>query len=73
MIFVKESQKGSSILQDETKEDLELSKILQEFQDIFTDDILGDLPPTRGIDDHSIDIIPGSSSPNKPPYRVSQA
>ena len=56
-----------------SKEDLKLSNFLQEFQDIFTDDIPGDLPPTRGMDDHSINIIPGSSPPNKPPYRVSQA
>ena len=37
------------------------------------DDIPGDLPPTRGIYDHSIYIIHGSSPRNKPPYRVSQA
>ena len=40
-------QKDSSVLQSETKEDIELSKVLQELQDIFTDDILGDLPPIR--------------------------
>ena len=73
LIFVKKSQKGSSVLQWETKEDLELAKFLQEFQDIFTYDICGDVPPTRGIDNHSIGIIPGSSLPNKPPYTVSQA
>ncbi|MCO5615035.1 hypothetical protein L7F22_069323 [Adiantum nelumboides] len=27
----------------------------------------------RGDDDHAIELIPGSSPPNKPPYRVSQA
>ncbi|MCO5613170.1 hypothetical protein L7F22_067446 [Adiantum nelumboides] len=31
------------------------------------------LPPKRGDDDHTIELIPGSSPPNKPPYRVSQA
>ena len=39
----------------------------------FMDDILRELPPKRGIDDHSKDLIPGSSPPNKHPDRVSQA
>ncbi|MCO5551612.1 hypothetical protein L7F22_005117 [Adiantum nelumboides] len=37
------------------------------------DDIPGELPSKRGDDDHMIELIPGSSPPNKPPYRVSQA
>ncbi|MCO5571006.1 hypothetical protein L7F22_024737 [Adiantum nelumboides] len=37
-----------------------------------SDDIPGELPPKRGDDDHMIELIPGSSQPNKPPYRVSQ-
>ena len=49
-----------------------MSTFLQRFQEIFTDDIPRELLPTRGRDDHSIDIIPGNSPPNKPPYRVSQ-
>ena len=57
--------------QGETKEDLEKSKIFQEFQDIFTDDILNEMPPLQGQDDHSKELIPRSTPPNKPPYRVS--
>ncbi|MCO5559028.1 hypothetical protein L7F22_012620 [Adiantum nelumboides] len=56
-----------------SQEDLELSNFLNQFQDVFIDDIPGELPPKRGDDDHAIELIPGSSSPNKPPYRVSQA
>ncbi|MCO5561076.1 hypothetical protein L7F22_014697 [Adiantum nelumboides] len=56
-----------------SQEDLELSKFLNQFQDVFIDDIPGELPPKRGDDDHAIELIPGSSPPNKPPYRVSQA
>ncbi|MCO5564643.1 hypothetical protein L7F22_018309 [Adiantum nelumboides] len=56
-----------------SREDLELSKFLNQFQDVFIDDIPGELPPKRGDDDHAIELIPGSSPPNKPPYRVSQA
>ena len=73
LIFVKDFHKDSSDLPSETKENLDLFKFLQEFQDIFTDDIPGELPPTRGKDDNSIDIVPDSSPPNQTPYRVSQA
>ncbi|MCO5575734.1 hypothetical protein L7F22_029537 [Adiantum nelumboides] len=57
----------------ECKVDLELSNFLNQFQDVFIDDIPGELPPKRGDDDHMIELVPGSSPPNKPPYRVSQA
>ena len=43
MVFVKEHDKSLSELdvsKGETKEDLEMSNLLREFQDIFTDDIL---------------------------------
>ena len=50
-----------------------MSNFLKEFQHVFTDDILGDLPPKRGQDDDSINTIPSSSPPSKPPCRVSQA
>ena len=41
--------------------------------DCFTDSIPRELSPSRGEDDHKIELIPGSSPPNKPPYRVSLA
>ena len=62
-----------SRMDSETREELDLANYLNEFQDVFTDDIPRDLPPKRGEDDHSIDLIPASSPPNKPPYRVSRA
>ena len=37
------------------------------------DDILGEMPPKRGSNDHSIDLILRSSTPNKPPFRVLQS
>ena len=73
MIFVKESLKdacASSCVEVETKEDKASLDFLSEFQDLFTDDIPSELPPTRGIYDHTIELLPGSSPPNKPPYRV---
>ncbi|XP_071914031.1 uncharacterized protein [Coffea arabica] len=41
----------------------------QEYQDVFPEDIPNGLPPLRGIE-HQIDFIPGSSLPNKAPYRT---
>ncbi|MCO5552042.1 hypothetical protein L7F22_005552 [Adiantum nelumboides] len=76
MIFVKDSLSDvnkTQMNESGSKEDLELSKFLNQFQDVFIDDIPGELPPKRGDDDHAIELIPGSSPPNKPPYRVSQA
>ncbi|MCO5552684.1 hypothetical protein L7F22_006201 [Adiantum nelumboides] len=76
MIFVKDSLNGvneTQVNERGMQEDLELSNFLNQFQDLFIDDIPGDLPPKRGDDDHMIELIPRSSLPNKPPYRVSQA
>ncbi|MCO5609604.1 hypothetical protein L7F22_063834 [Adiantum nelumboides] len=76
MIFVKDSLSDvnkTQVNESGSKEDLELSKFLNQFQDVFIDDIPGELPPKRGDDDHAIELIPSSSPPNKPPYRVSQA
>ena len=71
IFFVKESKEDACVLKEvvnETKEDLELSNFLREFQDVFTNDIHKELPPKRGQDDHTIDLIHGSSPPNKLPY-----
>ncbi|MCO5601345.1 hypothetical protein L7F22_055465 [Adiantum nelumboides] len=54
-------------------ENLEFSKFLNQFQDVFIDDIPRELSLEQGDDDHAIELLPGSSPPNKPPYRVSQA
>ncbi|MCO5572400.1 hypothetical protein L7F22_026154 [Adiantum nelumboides] len=63
MIFLKNSLTDinkTQVNESGIQEDLELSKFLNQFQDVF-------------IDDHAIELILGSSPPNKPPYRVSQA
>ncbi|MCO5599501.1 hypothetical protein L7F22_053606 [Adiantum nelumboides] len=76
MIFVKDSLNGVNETQvngNGMNVDLELSNFLNQFQDVFIDDIPGELPPKKGDDDHTIELILGSSPPNKPPYRISQA
>ena len=42
--------------------------LLQEFEDVFLDDIPSGLPPIRGIE-HQIDFVPEASIPNRPAYR----
>ena len=44
-----------------------VTNILQEFADVFPQDVPSGLPPIRGIE-HHIDLISGASLPNYAPY-----
>ena len=46
-----------------------VSNVLQAFNDVLPEEISAGLPPLRGIE-HQIDLIPGASLPNRPPYRT---
>src|SRR4051812_9448811 len=46
-----------------------VTDLLQEFIDVFPQDVPPGLPPIRGIK-HQIDLIPGASLPNRAPYRT---
>nr|XP_025882207.1 uncharacterized protein LOC112939361 [Oryza sativa Japonica Group] len=46
--------------------------LLQDFEDVFPDEIPAGLPPLRGIE-HQIDLVPGASLPNRPAYRTNPA
>ena len=47
-----------------------VESLLQEFAEIFPEELPHGLPPLRGIE-HQIDLLPGSSIPNRPAYRTS--
>jgi hypothetical protein len=46
-----------------------VANILQEYEDVFPQDVPPGLPPIRGIE-HQFDLIPGASLPNRVPYRT---
>jgi hypothetical protein len=48
---------------------LGVSTILQEFDDVFLEEVPAGLPPIRGIK-HQIYLIPGATLPNRAPYRT---
>jgi hypothetical protein len=43
--------------------------VLQEYEDVFPDEVPLGLPPKRGIE-HQIDLVPGASLPNQAAYRT---
>ena len=61
--------KGVQSTNDITPLPISVSRVLQEFSDVFPDEVPAGLPPLRGIE-HQIDLIPGASLPNRPPYRT---
>ncbi|XP_070046662.1 uncharacterized protein [Nicotiana tomentosiformis] len=45
-----------------------ISNLLQDFEDVFPEDLPNGLPPFRGIE-HQTDFMPGSQIPNRPAFR----
>ena len=54
---------------DMTPISLGVSNVLQDFDDVFPEEVPAGLPPLRGIE-HQIDLIPGATLPNRAPYRT---
>ncbi|MCO5564135.1 hypothetical protein L7F22_017791 [Adiantum nelumboides] len=74
MILVKDAPNSTDVSPNGSlKVDYDSHSFLNEHAELFIYDIPSELPLKRGDDDHKIDLIPGSSPPNKPPYLVSQA
>jgi len=48
-----------------------LKSLLKEFDDVFPKDLPSGLPPARSVD-HKIELIPESTLPSRPTYRLSQ-
>jgi hypothetical protein len=48
---------------------LGVSNVLQDFDDVFPEEVPAGLPPLRGIE-HQLDLIPGATLPNRAPYRT---
>ena len=48
---------------------IEIKRLLEEYKEIVTKDILDGLPPMRSIS-HCMYLILGASFPNKAPYRL---
>ncbi|XP_019104878.1 uncharacterized protein LOC109134919 [Beta vulgaris subsp. vulgaris] len=46
----------------------QLEALMQEFEDVFPEELPQGLPPLRGIE-HAIDLVPGTTLPNNPAYR----
>ena len=54
---------------DMTPLSIGVSNVLQEFGDVFPEEVPAGLPPLRGIE-HQVDLIPGATLPNRAPYRT---
>jgi hypothetical protein len=46
----------------------QIKELLEEFKDVFLDELPKGLPPIRGIE-HQIDLVPRASLPNRPAYK----
>ncbi|XP_074288811.1 uncharacterized protein LOC141613966 [Silene latifolia] len=64
LLVATENSNANVVLQEHNP----IDDLLEEFGDVFPDELPAGLPPLRGIE-HQIDLIPGSTLPNKAAYR----
>ena len=60
----------SAAMQAEPDTDTVRRRTLSVFKDVFPDDLPQGLPPSREVD-HKIELLPGSSPPSRPTFRLS--
>ena len=48
-----------------------VTRVLDEFKDVLTNELPEELPPMREVD-HKIELVPGTKPQNKVPYRLNQ-
>jgi hypothetical protein len=70
MLFINEIDDSEKRESGVARVDPRIKAVLEEYKDLFPDDLPSGLPPTRDID-HKIEIIPGSAPPVRAPYRMS--
>ncbi|XP_074277672.1 uncharacterized protein LOC141601303 [Silene latifolia] len=63
LLVAKENSSSNIVLQEHGR----IDKLLTEFSDVLPDDLQIGLPPLRGVE-HQLDLIQGSSLPNKAAY-----
>ncbi|MCO5581284.1 hypothetical protein L7F22_035163 [Adiantum nelumboides] len=68
LIFARE--RDECVLSSFSSLEQKILNVLNKYEDCFADSLPDELPPLRP-EDHTIDVIPGSTPPNQPPYRVS--
>src|ERR1035438_7060522 len=69
-IFLSLIRENKTSRSDETRLQSEMSKLLQEYKDVFPDDLPNGLPPARAIE-HHIDLIPGAEPTSRAPFHLS--
>ena len=74
LVCVSEEGEGKKEMElnsvSESEGDSCVKSLLDEYKDVFPSDLPRSLPPVREVD-HKIEIIPGSSPPSKPTFRMS--